>query len=184
MSTKPLKIPKQLRVTFQDQEECEYDEEGKFIRKIPLERLGFAQVYAPTTAAFANLKKTQDNWAYRDGMWARRSGYEEIDGKIWTQEGAWQTIDGESVWVDGPRFMVPEHLQPVVIDNVPLEGYKIQHMVSRYRGNKLWRVLDPRGFELEITSGCFEDIVFSGVVDKGLIIGPCIWRTGKILQRV
>ena len=56
-------------------------------------------------------------------------------------------------------------------------------MVARHRGNKLWRILDPRGFELEILSGTFEELVMSGVVDRGLIIGPCIWQTGKKLVR-
>ena len=43
---------------------------------------------------------------------------------------------------------------------------------------------DPRGFELEIASGVFEDIVMTGVVDRGLIVGPCIWQSQKKLVRV
>jgi len=41
--------------------------------------------------------------------------------------------------------------QALVLENLPLEGYRLQHMVGRYStDNKVWRVLDPRGFELEI----------------------------------
>jgi hypothetical protein len=38
--------------------------------------------------------------------------------------------------------------------------------------------------DLEISTECFAEIVLSGVVDKGVIEGACIWKTPKILARV
>lgn len=63
-------------------------------------------------------------------------------------------------------------------DNVLLEGYRISQEVRRYGwngGNVVWRIEDPRGFELEISSANFASIVDCCVIDKGVIISKCIW---------
>lgn len=63
-------------------------------------------------------------------------------------------------------------------DNVLLEGYRISQEVRRYGwngGNVVWRIEDPRGFELEISSANFASIVDCCVIDKGVILSKCIW---------
>jgi len=183
---KEVKPPKQLRVTFKDQIEHECDENWNIIGEIVLPRLGFAQEYNPHVTTFAKRKQTQDEWAYAD--W--HESCFELDGKTWTkrprrtEDGlTYMRVNGEFVYED---VIVPEHLQPIVIDNVPLEDFRIQKSIARggRYNNKLWRVLDPRGFELEISTECFAEIVLSGVVDEGVIKGACIWKTPKILARV
>ena len=167
-----MKHPKQLRVTLKEQ--YGHDHQGN---KLP--PLGFAHVYEPHLKTFAKKQETQDNWAYKPPF-----GFTFYkDGRVYRTTQKWvREADGPHVLVDDETIEIPENLQPRIIDNVPLEGFRIQRSVSRYStSNKLWRILDPRGFELEITTGCFEDLVMSCVIDKGVIMAPCIWRTGKML---
>lgn len=82
-----------------------------------------------------------------------------------------------------PKTQVDDQYQPKIILNEPLEGFQIQRSVSRYStANKLWRVLDPRGWELEISAETFEELIVNGSIIKGVIQGRCIWYTGKILR--
>ena len=53
--------------------------------------------------------------------------------------------------------------------------------VRRYRGNKLFKVKDPRGLVFEITVASMFEILQDGVVEKGIIKSPCIWKTNKNL---
>jgi len=186
------KIPKQFRITLKQQFDHEYHDDGTHT-KTESPPLGFANVYDPHTKAYAKRKETQDNWAYGSGWNAGQQSCQEIDGQFWTTTGSWELKQGlpddAKRTSDNCEFVrvtavVPPQFQPIIIDNEPIEGFRIQHMVARYRGNKLWRILDPRGFELEIGSGNFEDLVMSGVVDRGLIVGKCVWKTAKMLERV
>ena len=167
-----MKHPKQLRVTLKEQ--YGHDHQGN---KLPL--LGFAHVYEPHLNTFAKKQETQDNWAYKPSF-----GFTFYkDGRVYRTTQKWvHGAHGPHVLVDDETIEIPENLQPRIIDNVPLEGFRVQRSVSRYStSNKLWRILDPRGFELEITTACFEDLVMSCVIDKGVIMVPCIWHTGKML---
>lgn len=66
-----------------------------------------------------------------------------------------------------------------IIENVPMPGFKITDDVKRVYwggGNVVWRVEDPRGFELEIQSNNLMAIVQScGIEAGGLIPGNCVW---------
>jgi hypothetical protein len=70
-----------------------------------------------------------------------------------------------------------------IIENDPAPGFKITDDVKRVYwggGNVVWRVEDPRGFELEIQSNNLMAIIQSaGVNEGGLIPGQCVWgRSG------
>jgi hypothetical protein len=187
------KPPAQLRITLKQQLEYHYSDDYSSHTTTVGNPLGFAIPYKPTIAAYAKQKRTQDDWAYTDSS---MQGHFERDGKYWFSKSSWQPKNGMTReeahnFTGSSGFelitteeIVPEQYQPIIIDNIPQEGFRIQHVVARHRGNKLWRILDPRGFELEIASGTFEELVMSGVVDRGLIIGPCIWQSGKMLVRV
>jgi hypothetical protein len=71
---------------------------------------------------------------------------------------------------------------PQVWDNVPLPGFRIIDTVNRYRGNKLFKVLDPRGVEFEITAKSLFHIVCEGEISHGVITTPCIWKSNKDLR--
>ena len=65
------------------------------------------------------------------------------------------------------------------IDNEPLIGFKvgqsINHSSSWNRAFDKWRVEDPRGFELEISSGNFENIIKISTIENGEILEKCVW---------
>jgi len=70
--------------------------------------------------------------------------------------------------------------QPEIIDNIPLEGFSIDKTISRYStSNKLWRINDPRGFPLEISTEKMFEILLNGEVKNGTIVGKYYWDFGK-----
>lgn len=69
-------------------------------------------------------------------------------------------------------------IDPVIVKNEPLVGFRILGCVQRMGGHK-WRVEDPRGFELEISSDNFLTLVEEGVLDRGEVLESCIWARGQ-----
>lgn len=84
-------------------------------------------------------------------------------------------------WVDGYQNRLPKgHPQRFtrILKNELSEGFEISRSVRRYGwngGNVVWRIIDPRGFELEISSANFASIINCTVIDNGVIKGRCIW---------
>lgn len=77
-----------------------------------------------------------------------------------------ETVDG---WSD-------KNLSPMDIDNKPIHGFKIVDTVSRYStSNKMFRVEDPRGFELEIDVYNLLDIIERHTIVQGAIMEPMLW---------
>lgn len=71
-----------------------------------------------------------------------------------------------------------EDIEPRIIDNAPTRGFKLAEVVSRWStSNKLFRVLDPRGFELEITADNLLSIATHGSIIRGEIVEECVWVT-------
>ena len=64
-----------------------------------------------------------------------------------------------------------------VIKNIPLSGFKFTSSIrnSGYGGHDKWRIEDPRGFELEITSGNLAQLMSVGIIDRGEINDQCVW---------
>lgn len=60
--------------------------------------------------------------------------------------------------------------------NTPRDGFRILKHVSRHTtSNKLWRILDPSGVTVEISTENMEDIISNNVIDKGMIAGEFVW---------
>lgn len=73
-----------------------------------------------------------------------------------------------------------ESLKPAIIDNIPRTGFKVASTVSRYStSNKLWRIMDPLGFELEISTKNMEDLIMTGTINRGEFDGLLVWDFGK-----
>lgn len=73
-------------------------------------------------------------------------------------------------------------IEPKIIDNVPIRGFKFLEVVGRYStSNKLFRLQDPRGFELEISSDNALNIALNTTIVKGEIVDECVWM-GKSLM--
>lgn len=67
-------------------------------------------------------------------------------------------------------------IDPKTINNVLMSGFKVAHSVSRYStSNVVWRILDPRGFELEISSPNMSDLIGITTIEQGEIQDRCIW---------
>lgn len=77
-------------------------------------------------------------------------------------------------WANGSKVKVPAK----VFKNKPMVGFEIRKTVqyrSRNSTKETWRIIDPRGFELEISNVNMEFIVDHCMIDKGEIISSCIW---------
>ncbi len=73
-------------------------------------------------------------------------------------------------------------LPAMVIENTPMAGFKMTTDIrsSSYGGVDKWRIEDPRGFELEITSHNLAQLLSVGMIDRGEIMDSCVWaRNGQ-----
>ena len=107
--------------------------------------LGFATPYG-TNAAFKKRRETVDNWV----------------GNVYDHVSK--------------RNLFNNPYEGTVIDNVPLAMFTFEKSVSRYTtSNKLFRINDPRGFQLEISAENLADILLNCSTDHGEIIGQFVW---------
>ena len=160
-------IPKQHYVTIQYRSNVK-SEEGK---------LGFASPYTKD-AAFAKRKNTQDRWAY--GSTRVTIDPETNDITVLGSGSKGGYGHGE---VDASTLFMT-NCYPIIIDNELTEGFRIAESVRRHGwgggGNVLWRISDPRGFELEVSSDNFARIVDCTTMVNGVIQGKCLWgRNGS-----
>lgn len=66
--------------------------------------------------------------------------------------------------------------EPIVLDNVPIKGFKFGSSVSRWStSNKLMEVIDPRGFTLQIPIANLAILIASAQIDAGTITTECVW---------
>lgn len=128
--------------------------------------LGFASPYTKDSA-FEKRKSTQDSWAYGYGA----TVVIEDDDNILLTLSANSKIDATSAFIGG--------WHPRIIRNEPVEGFEIAKSVRRYgwsgSGNVVWRITDPRGFDLEISSDNFASIISCVDMERGRIKGKCVW---------
>ena len=100
---------------------------------------------------------------------AAKKRMDSVDG--WVHQYNW-------VWDPVTRTQIQKPSIPTeTIDNLVLSGFKIAKMVRRYEtSNVVWRIVDPRGFELEIASQCLAYIIEDvGIGAGGIIEVPCVW---------
>jgi hypothetical protein len=94
-----------------------------------------------------------------------------------------ETVDK---WVRGYGAAARNMLQKPearAVDNVPLIGFRlgrsIRHNSGWGQGNVKWRIEDPRGFELEISSPNMAQVFSACVIDNGEILEECVWARLK-----
>ncbi len=133
--------------------------------------LGFASPYTKD-AAFEKRKSTQDSWAY-GGV---KVNIDDEDNCTVTGEGS-SYYGGGKKWDASMLFIAGCY--PRIIDNEPVEGFEIAKSVRRYGwnggGNVKWRITDPRGFDLEISSENFASVLSCSTMVNGVIQGKCVW---------
>lgn len=172
-TVKPPKIPKQLYVVAKDEDISYWDHTvDKYIRLKAEFPLGFLHEFG-TGAGFEKRQRTQLSWAYD-------YSYGPIPEVQLSTESIY--VGGEERWT---RVTKPASYQPTVWDNEPLTGFRILKAVSRMStSNKLWRILDPRGVQFEISTASLEDLLEQTTITKNLIIGECVWASNKNLKFV
>ena len=165
----------------------------------PKPPLGYAALYKAGNEKTEKKNYGQREWARYDfneaGEYEKRSNYrhEWPDGVIYefdklVREGFMKPFGMSR----GQVQLVPdiiraydteplaEEMKPKILDNIPRPGFRIVDTVSRYStSNKLWRILDPYGFELEISTKNMEEIMMNSVIDHGTIMAECSWDFGK-----
>jgi hypothetical protein len=173
------KIPDQIFVTSKIVEDRifhkvngEYDYKNPTIEK---HIFGFLHPHEPKVKTDAFRKATQMRWAYEGEVY--------LIGNEYRQRGRTYSFVSLQMNRQYVPFDKPIDLAviPRIWDNVPLAGFKIIDTVNRYRGNKLMKVLDPRGIEFEITIKSLFNIIQEGKIEHGEIMSKCVWKSGKDL---
>jgi hypothetical protein len=180
-----IKIPAQVYVTAKKQPIYDnYDNRDANGVAIPTgygPPLGFLHPWNPKKPD-DNKHNTQREWAYKE--YINDFKCEDRGGHLWISGWKYDRSASRGQWPPN-KIIIGEFAdpQPMLLDNTPLPGFVVQRSVSRYStSNKLWRILDPRGFELEITTGCMENIIDAATILKGgLIDANCVWAGGKSL---
>jgi hypothetical protein len=117
--------------------------------------LGFATPYEPNTAAYEKRLSTINTWCnFNNRVW-------NPDTKIYDP------------------IAIPE---PIIINNTPVSGFKIADSIRRVYwggGNVVWRIEDPRGYELEISSSNLAKILDCTTIKDGEIMIDCVWGRDK-----
>lgn len=64
-----------------------------------------------------------------------------------------------------------------VIDNIPLAGFRLTSTIDsgNYGFQDIWRIEDPRGFEIDIKGYNFAKILSECTVHNGEILDTCVW---------
>jgi hypothetical protein len=174
------KIPKQLYVVSMKVIEHEYDKPDYKTFTETIHNFGFLHPHEPTLKTDVKRKATQYDWAYRgnvsqnpDGSWQ----HEWVE-YIWRNTGMGTGHQSNRVT---HNEKIEEAYAPRVWENEPLSGFTIIDTVNRYRGNKLFKVLDPRGLEFEVTVASLFQIIQDGTIEKGEIKNACVWKGNKNL---
>lgn len=178
-----IKIPDEIFVVSENRPEHEYAKDpvtGVWsIANKTDHNFGFLHPHEPTKAADSKRKYTQMNWAYHGQAYEKEPG-------IWWRKGVeytWDPVIKKSNPVPFDYVIEPQYA-PRVWENVPMRGFKLIDTVNRYRGNKLFKVMDPRGVEFEITVASLFQILCDGTVQEGEIMNTCVWKAGKNLMVV
>ena len=140
---------KQFYVGLKEQQEMVFDKDSGANVVTDTYLLGFATPFE-NNKAFEKRQKTVDYWAQDIRRWDPVS----------------------------KRNVHKPALPPQIIDNIPRSTFEIINLIRRaYRTNNvLWRVNDPRGFELEITSENLSMILDEvGILKGGVIANDCVW---------
>lgn len=77
------------------------------------------------------------------------------------------------------NYAAKKTLPSQILDNVPISGFKLSDTIKRVSswgsGNVIWRIDDPRGFELEITNNNLMQIMLCASIIDTEIMCPCVW---------
>lgn len=169
-----MKISKELFVVSKKWISCYYDSTTcKYIHNPPT-NFGFLHPHEENTKADKSRKQTQLQWAY----------VPNYGTEVFQKDSEWfisEKIYSYDKETSCKITKIDDEYAPRIWTNTPLTGFKIIDTVSRERGNKLFKVLDPRGIEFEITALSLFKIIMNGTVKNGEILDTCVWAGNKNL---
>jgi len=99
-------------------------------------------------------------------------GFMTPDG---TDKAALSRKDTVDNWAAANSRRTGDTPPSMVLLNTVVSGFRFLDTIGRYDGGVKWRIEDPRGFELEISSGNLMYIIEHTVIDGGVLLNPCIW---------
>lgn len=103
----------------------------------------------------------------------RLLGFAVPYGETKAEKSRMEAVDN---WANASRHKDQFKDDSRIIDNVPTRGFKLLEVVRRYStNNKLFRVLDPRGFELEISADNLLELALKGTIVRGEVVEECVW---------
>jgi hypothetical protein len=176
------KLPDQLFVTFKKELVRDFPN-GYTQPYVDSEnRVGFLSHHQPNRASDEKRKKTQFDWAYG----RPRRVYQERPCRVYQDAwGMWRKKGSDFNYTTHQYVPYDDPIEveyaPQIWENVPIDGFTIVNVVSRSKGNKLFRVEDPRGGQFEITSYALYDIALQGSIVQGKILNKCVWKSGHVL---
>jgi len=175
------KIPKQLYVVSKKVVEREYLTPDFDTFTETVSNFGFLHPHEPQLKANTKRKETQHGWAYANGYGYHNCAYQTDTGE-WRRKGYQYAyrLGTPAVRIDFDELIELEYA-PRIWENEPLTGFMIVDTVNRYRGNKLFKVLDPRGIQFEVTVASLFEIIQHGTIENGVIKNPCVWKANKNL---
>lgn len=92
-----------------------------------------------------------------------------------TQDGA-VAANVQKMQQTGTTWAQTSVEEGVVLENTPIKGFNIGSSVSRWSTeNKVFRVLDPRGFMVEVPTDNIATLLHHCTVVKGVIQEECVW---------
>jgi hypothetical protein len=105
-------------------------------------------------------------------------GFMTPDGTDSAAKKRKETVD---TWAQGYNYHATKKdvVPSVTYENKPMVGFKLSRSIRRDSsfgsGNVKWRIEDPRGFELEISSPNFAQILLLCTMERGEIQEQLIW---------
>ncbi len=92
-----------------------------------------------------------------------------------TDKAAQKRMSTADNWATGWGGQI-EHLEPKTINNDLMSGFKLaSDSIRRGQSSTHWRVIDPRGFELEINSENMANLIKLTTIENGEFLSRCVW---------
>lgn len=139
--------------------------------------------YKPGIPTYENKMRAQEQTSYIDN-----SGLIRHTARIEKRANGDWFVCGESwAWNISSNNRIQEErlieTPPVIWDNEPMSGFKIDKYVSRWStNNKYWRIVDPRGVQFEVSTDCLHNLIMEAGISKGgEIMGECLWFSNRRL---
>lgn len=139
-------------------------------------------------------RRTEDNWDYYAKtvdtyILGFLTPYEEnkagVKRRLTVDEWAQHTHMIHELDINGdlirPRrdqsYKMHDVLDPIKFRNEPISGFRLANMVRRSTSNNVvWRIEEPRGFQLDISSPNLQEIIaLHGLEKGGIIPAKCVW---------